>query len=34
MDASAFTSSDAAPHRRQLFRIYVDEVTARSARPS
>ena len=34
IDASAFTEGDATPHRRQLFRIYADEVTARSARPS
>lgn len=34
IDPSAFTESDAAPHRRQLFRIYADEVSARSARPS
>lgn len=34
IDASVLTEEDAAPHRQQLFRIYVDEVTARSARPA
>jgi nitroimidazol reductase NimA-like FMN-containing flavoprotein (pyridoxamine 5'-phosphate oxidase superfamily) len=34
IDASVLTDDDATPHRQQLFRIYVDEVTARSARPS
>jgi nitroimidazol reductase NimA-like FMN-containing flavoprotein (pyridoxamine 5'-phosphate oxidase superfamily) len=34
LDPNAFTEHDAAPYRRELFRIYVDEVTARSARPS
>jgi hypothetical protein len=33
IDSSALTGHDSAPHRQQLFRIYVDEVTARSARP-
>ena len=33
IDADALTDDDSAPHRQQLFRIYVDEVTARSARP-
>ena len=33
IDASVFTHNDPAPHRQQLFRIYVDEVNARSARP-
>jgi nitroimidazol reductase NimA-like FMN-containing flavoprotein (pyridoxamine 5'-phosphate oxidase superfamily) len=32
VDPSALTDEDAAPHRRQLLRIYVDEVVARSAR--
>jgi nitroimidazol reductase NimA-like FMN-containing flavoprotein (pyridoxamine 5'-phosphate oxidase superfamily) len=32
IDADILTEHDAAPHRVQLFRIYVDEVTARSAR--
>jgi nitroimidazol reductase NimA-like FMN-containing flavoprotein (pyridoxamine 5'-phosphate oxidase superfamily) len=33
LDANALTEDDSAPHRQQVFRIYVDEVTARSARP-
>ena len=33
LDPSVFTDRDAAPHRQELFRIYVDEVSARSARP-
>lgn len=34
IDAKALTKEDAAPYRQQLLRIYVDEVTARSARPA
>lgn len=33
-DQSVLTEDDAAQHRQQFFRIYVDEVTARSARPA
>ncbi|HEY4304921.1 MAG TPA: pyridoxamine 5'-phosphate oxidase family protein [Gemmatimonadaceae bacterium] len=33
LDASILADDDPAPHRNQVFRIYVDEVTARSARP-
>ncbi len=33
IDQSLLTADDPAPHRQQLFRIYVDEVNARSARP-
>lgn len=33
IDVSMFTPDDPAPHRQSLFRIYVDEVNARSARP-
>lgn len=33
IDANALTDEDSAPHRHQVFRVYVDEVTARSARP-
>lgn len=32
LDPGVLTEADSAPHRVQLFRIYVDEVTARSAR--
>ena len=32
IDADILTEHDSTPHRVQLFRIYVDEVTARSAR--
>jgi len=32
LDADILTENDASPHRVQLFRIYVDEVTARSGR--
>jgi nitroimidazol reductase NimA-like FMN-containing flavoprotein (pyridoxamine 5'-phosphate oxidase superfamily) len=32
IDPSILTDDDPAPQRRQFFRIYVDEVTARSAR--
>ena len=34
IDADMLTADDSAPHRQQLLRIYVDEVTARSARPA
>jgi nitroimidazol reductase NimA-like FMN-containing flavoprotein (pyridoxamine 5'-phosphate oxidase superfamily) len=30
-DAAAMTGTDATPQRNHLFRIYVDEITARSA---
>jgi nitroimidazol reductase NimA-like FMN-containing flavoprotein (pyridoxamine 5'-phosphate oxidase superfamily) len=33
IDPNILTDEDAAPYRQQFFRIYVDEVTARSARP-
>ena len=32
IDAAALGDDDVAPHRQQVFRIYADEVTARSAR--
>ena len=33
-DSAALTGDDATPHRQQLFRIHVDQLTAREARPA
>jgi len=33
LDAAALTGDDPTPHRQQLFRIRVDQLTARQARP-
>ncbi|MGH9884075.1 MAG: pyridoxamine 5'-phosphate oxidase family protein [bacterium] len=32
-DPEALTEGDAAPHRTHLFRVFVDEITGRMARP-
>jgi len=34
LDAHALTPQDATPHRTELLRIHVNEVSARSARPT
>jgi hypothetical protein len=31
LDSGIFTEADVAPHRTELFRIHVDEVTGRRA---